>query len=108
MSKVPLTVVGAEKLRAEAEFKDPPSDGHQTGLAILVLREAGVPSTDPRIQRGVKWLKENQRASGRWWTRSLNTDAFHYISYSGTAFPLLALARCGELPKHAESPVGQN
>ena len=35
--------------------------------------------------------------------RSLNTDAFHYISYSGTAFPLLALAQYGELPKHWRS-----
>lgn len=88
----------ADKLRMEPEFKDPPSDGHQTGLAIIVLCETGVPNTDSRIQRGVKWLKENQRESGRWWTRSLNTDAYQYISYSGTAFPLLALAKCGEIP----------
>jgi squalene-hopene/tetraprenyl-beta-curcumene cyclase len=91
----------AAKLRAEPELKELPSDGHQTGLAILVLREAGVAANDPQIQRGVRWLKENQRESGRWWTRSLNTDSYHFISYSGTAFPLLALARCGELPPYA-------
>jgi len=87
----------AEKLRAEPEFNDPPSDGHQTGLTIVVLRDAGVPASDVRLQRGVKWLQTNQRESGRWWTRSLNTDNFHYITYSGTAFPLLALAKCGVL-----------
>lgn len=87
----------AEKLRAELEFPDPPSDGHMTGLAIIALRKAGVPGDDPRIQRGVSWLLANQRSSGRWWTRSLNRDNWQFISYSGTAYPLLALSLCGAL-----------
>ena len=89
----------AEKLRAELEFADPPSDGHMTGLAIIALRKAGVPSSDPRIQRGVSWLLTNQRSSGRWWTRSLNRDGWQFISYSSTAYPLLALALCDALPR---------
>jgi squalene-hopene/tetraprenyl-beta-curcumene cyclase len=68
-----------------------------TGLAIIVLREAGIPAGDPALARGVSWLQSNQRESGRWWTRSLNTDTFHYITYSGTAYPLLALALCDSL-----------
>ena len=52
-----------------------------TGLAVLVLREAGVPANDPRLQKGIQWLLANQRESGRWWTRSLNTDKAHYITY---------------------------
>ncbi|MSR57712.1 MAG: hypothetical protein EXS05_08570 [Planctomycetaceae bacterium] len=88
----------AEKLRSEPEFENPPSDGHQTGLAIVVLRESGVAATDPRIQKGIHWLLTNQRASGRWWTRSLNTDKWHFITYSGTALPLLALSKCDALP----------
>jgi squalene-hopene/tetraprenyl-beta-curcumene cyclase len=91
----------AAKLREEPEFEDPPSDGHQTGLALIVMREHGIPGTDPRLRRGLRWLKENQRVSGRWWTRSLNTDSYHFISYSGTAYPLLALALCGELDSNA-------
>jgi len=87
----------AAKLRAEPEFKNPPSDGHMTGLAVLVLRDAGVPAKDVRLQKAVQWLLANQRESGRWWTRSLNTDKFHYITYSGTAYPLLALMKCGEI-----------
>ena len=87
----------AKKLRAEPEFKNPPSDGHMTGLAVLVLREAGVPANDPRLQKGIQWLLTNQRESGRWWTRSLNTDRYHYITYSGTAYPLLALMKSGVL-----------
>ena len=70
-----------------------------TGLAVLVLREAGVPANDPRLQKGIQWLLANQRESGRWWTRSLNTDKAHYITYSGTAYPLLALMKCGVLLK---------
>jgi squalene-hopene/tetraprenyl-beta-curcumene cyclase len=88
----------AEKLRAEPELTDPPSDGHMTGLAMIALRKAGVAASDPRIQRGVAWLKDNQRSSGRWWTRSLNRDGWQFITYSGTAYPLLALSLCGQLP----------
>jgi squalene-hopene/tetraprenyl-beta-curcumene cyclase len=91
----------AEKLRAEVEFPDPPSDGHMTGLAIIALRKAGVPSSDPRIRRGVSWLLANQHSSGRWWTRSLNRDGWQFITYSGTVYPLLALAMCNALPPSA-------
>ena len=91
----------AEKLRAEVEFTNPPSelasDGHMTGLALIALRKAGVAATDERVRRGVAWLKANQRASGRWYTRSLNRDGWQFITYSGTVYPLLALEMCGEL-----------
>jgi squalene-hopene/tetraprenyl-beta-curcumene cyclase len=88
----------AEKLRAELEFKDPQSDGHMTGLAIIALRKAGVSASDPRIRRGVAWLLANQRSSGRWWTRSLIGDNWQLMSYSSTAYPLLALSLCDALP----------
>ncbi len=86
----------AEKLKAETDFADPPGDGHMTGLAIIVLRSNGVPASDEKIQSGIRWLKANQRESGRWWTRSLNTDSWHFITYSGTAYPLLALQMCDD------------
>ena len=88
----------AAKLRSELQFGFPQSDGHMTGLAIIALRKAGVPSSDPRIQSGVQWLLRNQRVSGRWWTRSLNRDGPQYISYSGTVYPLFALQLCNALP----------
>ncbi|MDP7015466.1 MAG: hypothetical protein QGG36_06685 [Pirellulaceae bacterium] len=87
----------AKKLRDEKGFDSPASDGHMTGLAIMVLRDAGAPATDARIKKGVAWLKTNQRVSGRWWTRSLNTDSFHFITYSGTLYALAALQKCDEL-----------
>jgi hypothetical protein len=57
-------------------------------MAIVTLRESGVPAADPRIQRG----------SARRWTRSLNTDRHYFIMYSGKALPLLALSLCDALP----------
>ena len=98
----------AEKLRAELEYANPPSDGHMTGLAIIVLRKAGVPASDLRIQRGVTWLLTNQRSSGRWWTRSLNRDGWQFISYSGTVYPLLALSLCDALPARGMEPARGN
>jgi squalene-hopene/tetraprenyl-beta-curcumene cyclase len=86
-----------KRLDAEPDRADPPSDGHATGLAIVVLREAGVPAADPHIRRGLAWLTSNQRESGRWWTRSLNNDKYGFITYSGTCYPLLALHACGEI-----------
>jgi squalene-hopene/tetraprenyl-beta-curcumene cyclase len=71
--------------------KDAPSDGYGTGFVVYVLRQAGLPADDAKIQRGVAWLRTNQRASGRWYTRSLNDDKAHYITDAGSAFAVLAL-----------------
>jgi squalene-hopene/tetraprenyl-beta-curcumene cyclase len=79
-----------------ANDKNAPSDGYGTGLVVYVLRQAGVSAKDEAIQRGVRWLRTNQRASGRWFTRSLNTDRAHYITNAGTAFAVLALTACAE------------
>jgi len=79
------------------------SDGYGTGFAIYVLCQAGVPADDPRIQKGIAWLKANQRASGRWFTRSMWKDSRHYITHSGTAYAILALAACGEMKPNEET-----
>jgi len=71
-------------------------------LALLVLRDAGLGIKNKRIRKGVAWLLKNQRESGRWWTRSLNTDSYHFITYSGSCYPLAALAKCGVLPARVE------
>ncbi len=70
------------------------SDGYATGLVIFTLRQAGVPVYDPALKRGSAWLLSHQRASGRWFTRSLNNDGQHYITHAGTAFAVLALQAC--------------
>lgn len=71
-----------------------PSDGYATGLVVYILRQAGVPANDPAIQRAVAWLKNNQRESGRWFTKSINSDRYHFITHAGTAYAVLALKAC--------------
>jgi squalene-hopene/tetraprenyl-beta-curcumene cyclase len=90
-----LPSLGAWKRQnGKPQDKDVGSDGYATGLVLYVLREAGVAAGEKPIQRGVAWLKANQRESGRWFTRSLNRDGRHYISNAGTAFAILALKAC--------------
>lgn len=77
-----------------ANDKNAPSDGYGTGFVVYVLRQAGVPADNPQIRKGADWLRGNQRESGRWFTRSLNTDSYHFISHAGTAFAVMALVAC--------------
>lgn len=74
------------------------SDGYATGFVIFVARQAGLPASDPRLHRGLAWLKANQRESGRWFTPSQAWHTQHRISNAGTAYAVLALAACGEVP----------
>ena len=83
----------ASKLRDEPAEEQSKSDGHMTGLVLWVLTESGLGIENEQIRRGIAWLKDNQRESGRWWTRSLNTDQSHYITYSGTAYAMAVLSR---------------
>ena len=92
-----LATLGRNWKRADGSSQDyRTSDGYGTGFVIYALRTAGVPADDPRIQKGVRWLKTNQRASGRWFTRSMDKDSRQFITHSGTAYAILALAACGE------------
>jgi squalene-hopene/tetraprenyl-beta-curcumene cyclase len=75
-----------------------PRDGYGTGFAVFALRNAGVPAHDPSLKRGIAWLKTNQRASGRWFQSSFVGRAGNLISNSATAWAVLALAACGEVP----------
>ncbi len=75
----------------------PESDPYMTALAITLLRQSDVPATDDRIQRGLMWLKREQRVSGRWWMNSLYRGNYNYITYIATAQAMTALAMCGEI-----------
>ena len=86
-------------IQGEPDAASPASDPYMTAFAIVLLRESGVPANDARIQRGIAWLKVNQRESGRWWMKSLYRDTYHYITYISTTQALRALALCGELGK---------
>jgi len=79
------------------------SDGYGTGFVIFQARNAGIPASDARIQRGIAWLKANQRESGRWFVPSFNKRPGNVLSNSATAFAVLALEACGEI-KAANPP----
>jgi squalene-hopene/tetraprenyl-beta-curcumene cyclase len=72
------------------------SDGYGTGYVLHLARLGGIPATDDRIAKGIRWLKTHQRESGRWFTRSLNKDGRSFLTHAGTAFSLAALHACGE------------
>ncbi|MCI0638794.1 MAG: hypothetical protein L0Y72_09815 [Gemmataceae bacterium] len=76
------------------------SDGYGTALVLFVLRQASVPADRPALASGLNWLRNNQRASGRWFTPT--DTAGHptegqvgardlYVQNLGTAFAVLAL-----------------
>ncbi len=73
------------------------SDGYPTALCVYVLARSGVAPTEPRLRRGIDWLKTHQRESGGWFTQSpFARDKI--ASNTGTSFAIQALAACGELP----------
>jgi squalene-hopene/tetraprenyl-beta-curcumene cyclase len=97
-----LPSLGEYKRRDEKKTPNDPnaaSDGYGTGFVAFVLLQAGEKADGVAVAAAVKWLKANQRESGRWYTRSLNNDKAHYITNAGTAFCVLALADAGELGK---------
>jgi squalene-hopene/tetraprenyl-beta-curcumene cyclase len=74
------------------------SDGYATGLILFVLQQAGLPRTQPQIQRGMEWLASNQQTAGNWLAWSLNkqrdpaSDAGHFMGDAATAYAVLALS----------------
>ncbi|MBM3823041.1 MAG: terpene cyclase/mutase family protein [Verrucomicrobia bacterium] len=79
------------------DAQNPESDAYMTALAVVLLRQSNVPTADPRIQRGLTWLRREQRESGRWWMHSLYRGNYHYITYIAKAQAVKAFALCGEL-----------
>ena len=80
------------------DAEKPESDAYMTAFAIVLMRQSDVPASDERIQRGIAWLKKEQRVSGRWWMHSLYRGNYHYSTYIATCQALKALALCDELP----------
>lgn len=94
-----ITKENIAMIESEPDAASPASDPFMTAFAIVLLRESGTPADDPRIVRGLDWLRGNQRGSGRWWMKSLYKNTRHYITYIATAQVLRAFAACDQLPK---------
>jgi squalene-hopene/tetraprenyl-beta-curcumene cyclase len=81
--------------KSESEAR---TDGFATALATLALQAASVPRSDPRLAKGLDWLRRNQdRASGRWVAVSPNkerdpqSDAGKFMSDAATAYAVMSL-----------------
>jgi len=84
--------------RKDGTSQETASDGYATGLILHALQTAGVPKSDPRVARGLAWLRANQAAGGEWRSVSLNKNrdpASHpgkFMTTAATAFAVLALS----------------
>ena len=77
---------------------DTRTDGYATALMTLALQSAGVPASDPRVAKGLAWLRANQNHQTGQWTavslnknRDLNSDIGKFMSDAATAYAVLAL-----------------
>jgi squalene-hopene/tetraprenyl-beta-curcumene cyclase len=93
------SLVGAWK-RKDGTPLESQSDGYATGVVTLALQHAGVARDQPRLKRGLDWLKQNQsKTEGRWLAYSLNkqrdlsSDVGRFMSDAATAYAVLALRR---------------
>lgn len=84
--------------RVDGTALDTASDGYATGLAAFALQQAGLPTTQPQVRKGLDWLVAHQdKATGRWRASSLNkerdpeSDAGRFMSDVATAYAVLAL-----------------
>jgi squalene-hopene/tetraprenyl-beta-curcumene cyclase len=68
------------------------SEAYSTAFVTYVLLKTGLADQESITDKGLRWLKEHQRESGDWFTRSPRRDRKHYISRAATAFALMALA----------------
>jgi len=91
------TAIGSYK-RMDNTQSDTRTDGYATALATLALQSAGMPATDPRVGKGLDWLRHNQdRSTGRWLAVSPNkerdpqTDPAKFMSDAATAYAVLSL-----------------
>jgi squalene-hopene/tetraprenyl-beta-curcumene cyclase len=89
--------IGSYK-RIDNTQSDTRTDGYATALATLALQSAGVPASDPRVGKGLDWLRHNQdRSTGRWIAVSPNkerdpqTDPAKFMSDAATAYAVLSL-----------------
>lgn len=84
--------------RVDNTATDTRSDGYATAVATLALQAAGVPASDPRLAKGLDWLRRQQdTVSGRWPAASPNkardpeSDTGKFMSDAATAFAVLSL-----------------
>lgn len=96
------TVAIGSYQRSDKSKSDTRTDGFATALATLALQSTGLQASEPRLARGLAWLRANQdKASGRWIAVSPNkerdpqSDAGKFMSDAATAYAVLSLTYKG-------------
>lgn len=84
--------------RVDNTPNDTKTDGYATALATLAFQEVGIARSDPRVAKGLDWLRRKQdRATGRWVATSLNknrdpeSEPGKFMNDAATAYAVLAL-----------------
>ncbi|MEE2906839.1 MAG: hypothetical protein VX527_03305 [Planctomycetota bacterium] len=81
------------------------SEAYPTAFAIWILSRSGAPASDPAVSNGARWLQQQQRASGRWFSRSQRKDTKHYLSQAATNMATMALrASSPRSKRHKPTP----
>ena len=57
--------------------------GTRTGLGLISGADEGYPE-----------IYGGDLIEGRWFTKSINTDRYHFLTHAGTAYAVLALKAC--------------
>ncbi len=88
-----------KRVRSDFTLQTSRSDGYATALITYSLEQAGTPTTDPRLSRGLWWLARNQdKAEGLWPSASVNlhrdpsSNVGHFMDDAATGFAVLALS----------------
>ncbi len=85
--------------RSDGTPEDAASDGYATGFVLDALRASGSPRTDPKVAKGLDWLRTHQQKDGGWAAVSLNkkrdpkSHVGQFMSDAATAYAVLALTR---------------
>ncbi len=92
-----LSSLGPQNLSGD-EQAHANSDGYATGLVLYVMKLAGTTRNDPRVRKGLDWLRAQQTNTGEWRAFSVNkkrdpeSHVGKFMSDAATAFAVLALS----------------
>ena len=84
--------------RMDKSESDTRTDGFATALATLALQASGIPPSEPRLAKGLDWLRRNQDPTSGCWvavspnkTRDLHSDTGKFMSDAATAYAVMSL-----------------
>jgi squalene-hopene/tetraprenyl-beta-curcumene cyclase len=83
--------------RQDGSAIDIGSDGYATALATLALQSGGAATSEPRLLKGLDWLRHHQSPTGQWVANSPNkqrdptTEPAKFMSDAATAYAVMSL-----------------